>query len=338
MSELKKQIEAILFASGKKVTYEDLARLCNTDISSVKDAVQDLKKGYEEKDSPLILTEEADGWKMTVREKYLSLVHKMLPETELSKSVLETLAVIAWKQPVLQSEVIRIRTNKAYEDISELVERGFISKEKSGRSYLLRVTNKFKEYFELPSKEAIKKVFKDIQEHIKQEEARGEETEHLGKLEVYEEESQEKKESPHLKFYDHQVSEKEETKKGEQEEEEKEETEEEQPGEKEGEEEQAKQKEIEEKISEIAKAREEIAGAAEESGESAEKEKRPEEEKEKEKEPSELEEIYEGVKESKEPEKKEKKEEEEAKIKGRELSSELEEFIEPEEEEKEDEE
>lgn len=202
MSETGSQIEAVLFASGKKVTYEELARLCNTDISEIKNEIQQLKRDYELRESPIILTEEADGWRMTVREKYLSLVHKMLPETELSKSVLETLAVIAWKQPVLQSEVIRIRTNKAYDDIQELVERGFISKEKSGRSYMLKVTNKFKEYFELPSREAIKKIFKDIQEHIKREEALGQEKEHLGSLEVYEEQPAAEAEKPGIRFYD----------------------------------------------------------------------------------------------------------------------------------------
>jgi len=208
VSELKNQVEAILFASGKKVTYEELARLCNTEISNVKAEVLELKKSYESRDSPIILTEESDGWKMTVREKYLSVVHKMLPETELSKSVLETLAVIAWKQPVLQSDVIKIRTNKAYDDIQELVERGFISKEKSGRSYLIKVTNKFREYFELPSKEAIKKIFKDIQEHLKQEEAKENGKDRLGKLEVYEEERA-FEERPQIKIYDHKIEERE---------------------------------------------------------------------------------------------------------------------------------
>ncbi len=201
MSDLRKQIEAILFASGKKITYEELARLCDSEIFAVKSELQNLKQEYEERESPIILTEESDGWKMTVREKYLSLVHKMLPETELSKSVLETLAVIAWKHPVLQSDVIKIRTNKAYEDIQELVERGFISKEKSGRSYIIKVTNKFNEYFELPNKEAIKKIFKDIQEHLKQEEAAEQSREHLGNLEVYEEEKS-TEEKPKVKIYE----------------------------------------------------------------------------------------------------------------------------------------
>lgn len=190
MTDLRKKIEAILFASGKKVTYEELARLCDSDLNEVKIEVQNLKKAYEERESPIILTEESDGWKMTIREKYLSIVHSMMPETELNKSVLETLAVIAWKHPVLQADVVKIRTNKAYDDIADLVDRGFIVKEKSGRSYSLKVTNKFKEYFELPNKEAIKQIFDNIQEHLKQEESLDEEKDHIGNLEVYDEEKE----------------------------------------------------------------------------------------------------------------------------------------------------
>lgn len=199
-----------MFAAGKKVSYEDLARLCNTDSSAIKTEIAVLKKDYEQRDSPLILSEEADGWKMTVREKYLSLVHKMLPETELSKSVLETLAVIAWRHPAMQSDIIKIRTNKAYEHIEELIERGFISKERKGRSYLIKITPKFNEYFELPNNEAIKKIFEDIQKHIKLEGKEEEGKEKLGELEVFDEEQTEEKKDK-IKIYDSAEQQEEET-------------------------------------------------------------------------------------------------------------------------------
>jgi DNA-binding MarR family transcriptional regulator len=96
-------------------------------------------------------------------------VQKLLPETELSKTILETLAVIAWKHPVLQADVIKIRTNKAYDHIKELEELGFITKEKKGRSYLLKVSTKFREYFELPGHDDIKKMFKDVEGAVKDE-------------------------------------------------------------------------------------------------------------------------------------------------------------------------
>lgn len=193
MNEIKNQIEAILFAAGKKVTYELIARLCNLPLATIKDNLMLLKKEYEERQSPLLITEEVDGWKITVREKYLLLVQKLMPDTELSKSILETLAVIAWKQPVMQSEVIHLRTTKAYEHIQELEETGFIIKERKGRSYLLKTTHKFYEYFDLPGKEALKELFKHIQEEGQRK------VEEFEKVDVYsEEETNEEEETKNL--------------------------------------------------------------------------------------------------------------------------------------------
>ena len=79
-----------------------------------------------------------------------------MAETELPKAVLETVAVIAWKAPVLQSEIIKIRNNKAYDHIKELVESGFIAKEKSSRSYKIKLTQKFFDYFDIDSVKKLK--------------------------------------------------------------------------------------------------------------------------------------------------------------------------------------
>jgi len=162
--ELKNQIEAILFSAGKKVSYEELSTLCNAPIPEIKKRLYELKKEYEDRQSSLLLIEEADGWKLTVKEKYLPIVQKLIPETELPKSILETLAVIAWKHPAIQSEVIKIRTNKAYDHIRDLEKLGFITKEKKGRSYLIKLTNKFNEYFDIPNKEKLKDIFKDVKD------------------------------------------------------------------------------------------------------------------------------------------------------------------------------
>jgi len=164
LNEIKNQIEAILFAAGKKVTYENIARLCSLPLMAIKENLTLLKKEYDERESPLFLAEESDGWKVTVREKYLPVVHKLMPETELSKTVLETLAVVAWKQPVMQADIIHIRTSKAYDHIQELVEKGFLLKERKGRSYILKTTGRFYEYFDLPGKEALKELFKNVQQ------------------------------------------------------------------------------------------------------------------------------------------------------------------------------
>ncbi len=190
MSDLKKNVEAVLFAAGRLVSLEELSRLLNNkDLNEIKKAVHSLKRELEEKDSAIMVFEEGDGWKLTVREKYLPTVQQITPHTELSRPMLETLAVVAWKQPARQSEVVKYRGSTAYEHIHELERMGYIARDKQGRSYKVRVTNKFFEYFDLP-KEKLKALFKDVKdlEDAQQKiEQFGQHLghEHIGKMEVY---------------------------------------------------------------------------------------------------------------------------------------------------------
>lgn len=162
--DLRKQLEAVLFASGRKMTVEELARLCRTTPAPVQQQLQELKQEYENKDSSLLLIDEADGWKLTVREQYSPVVQKIVAETELTRTMIETLAVIAWKAPILQSSVIRIRTNKAYDHIAALEKSGFISREKHGRSKMIKLTERFFKYFDVKTPEEVKEKFKGLSE------------------------------------------------------------------------------------------------------------------------------------------------------------------------------
>ena len=199
LEEIKKKVEAIFFAAGRTVDLEELCNLLGvTSQGLVKEAIKELKQELEAKNSSTVLIGEDNKWKLTVRDKYAELVKEVTPHTEIDKAILETLAVIAWRQPVLQAEVVKIRTSQAYEHIAQLVEMGFISKEKYGRSYILKPTQKFLEYFDLPSKEAVKKLFKDVPSLVEQkrlseqEGAEGgeEQPDKVGDLEVYEEPEQ----------------------------------------------------------------------------------------------------------------------------------------------------
>jgi len=160
MSELKRRLESVLFASGKRLTTEELSKLVRErDVERIKQALYELKSDLEKKDSSIMLIEEGDSWKLQVREGYLPFVSKIVTQTELSKTILETLAVIAFKAPVLQSNVVKIRTNKAYRHLDDLEERGYITREKKGRTKLIKLTQKFFEYFDIPP-QALKDKFK----------------------------------------------------------------------------------------------------------------------------------------------------------------------------------
>lgn len=161
MTQLKNTIESLLFSAGKRLTVEELGRLCREEnLDAIRAALELLRKELDDKQSPLMLVQEGDGWKLTVREQYVPVVRKVIKTPELPKSLLETLAVVAYKAPVLQSQVIKIRTNKAYKHLDELEELGYLSREKKGRTKLIKLTQKFFDYFDIPP-EKLKEKFKN---------------------------------------------------------------------------------------------------------------------------------------------------------------------------------
>ena len=167
MDEVAKQVEALLFACGRKISVEELQVLLGTSSQQVVvDALNELKQSYAQKNSALMIFDEGELWKFTTKEPYLPLVRKINPNTELSKSMMETLAVVAWKQPILQSEVIHIRTNKAYEHVSELEKMQFLIKERYGRTYLLKLTQKFYDYFDLEGEQQARELFSEFKDIV----------------------------------------------------------------------------------------------------------------------------------------------------------------------------
>ena len=164
MEDLKNQLEAILFSVGKKISMEELSKLCKVNNQKIIESkLKELKQDYEKKESSLMLVSEKDNWKLTVRERHLSLIKNLAIDTELNKSVTETLAMIAFKYPVMQSDIIKIRSNKAYDHIKGLEDMQFLEKIRKGRTYQLKLTKKFFEYFDLPEEE-VKNQFKNFKE------------------------------------------------------------------------------------------------------------------------------------------------------------------------------
>ncbi len=168
-AELKNKAEAVLFAYGKKVSVDHLAKLTKSSKDQVIGALNELKQEYANKNSSLSIIDEGDHWKLMVRENYSPIVRKIVPKTELTKTMIETLAVIAWKAPVLQSEVIRIRTNKAYDHLLEIEKIGFITREKKGRTQMIKLSQKFHDYFDVHNEQEIKDKFKNFKEQAEKE-------------------------------------------------------------------------------------------------------------------------------------------------------------------------
>ncbi|MDP6293771.1 MAG: SMC-Scp complex subunit ScpB [Candidatus Woesearchaeota archaeon] len=147
---LKKKLEAVLFASNKPLGLEELGKLCKeSDLELVKKSVNELKEDHESRGSSLVIMNNHGYYHVVVHENFIPYVKKLVTKTELSKTIIETLAIVAHKAPAIQSDVVKIRTNKAYDHLRELEELGYITRERKGRSKLIKLTPQFFEYFSI---------------------------------------------------------------------------------------------------------------------------------------------------------------------------------------------
>lgn len=183
MEENEKKVEAVLFAVGKEISSERIASLCSLEISQVEAIMQALSSRYSQLDNSLQIIKKENGWKLTVRDHYVPLVSSLVSNTELERPLMETLAVIAWRYPIMQSEVVKLRNAKAYDHMKQLEEMGFVMKEKYGRTFKVKLTKKFFEYFDLPSEEAKQAFLKHVSsEVLKEAEDVGKEADEVERL------------------------------------------------------------------------------------------------------------------------------------------------------------
>lgn len=156
MDELKSKVEAILICVQEGIDTKKLAEQLNLGSpGQVKQVLNELQKEYDERSSGFRLVEENGLWKIKIPDEYTEIV-KDAALPELDKAVLETLAYIAFRGGSRQCDVVRVRSNKAYSHIKQLLALGFIESERSGLSKWLSLTKKFYEYFKLKPKENLK--------------------------------------------------------------------------------------------------------------------------------------------------------------------------------------
>lgn len=150
MEQLKAKIEAVLFTTAQALSIKDIAEILNEeDIEKVEEAMLELIMDYASREGALEIDDE-NGYILQVKEEHMDIVEKLCP-VELKPAVLRTLSVIALKEPIRQTDLKELRGSTAYEHVQELLDKGLISrtKDKNGRSYNLKTTPKFSEYFKL---------------------------------------------------------------------------------------------------------------------------------------------------------------------------------------------
>ncbi|MCK5130389.1 MAG: SMC-Scp complex subunit ScpB [Clostridiales bacterium] len=138
MSELKNQIEAILFIAGDSLHTKDIAAGLTEDVSEVKKQIAILSDEYDLRNAGIQIIWIKDSVQMSSRNIYAEAIdHVLAPlkTTSLTKSAIETLSIIAYKQPITRTEVAEIRGVRSDYSINVLRDRGLI--EESGKKNAL---------------------------------------------------------------------------------------------------------------------------------------------------------------------------------------------------------
>ena len=124
-----------MYLKGRPISKKNLSEIINTDINSITQALSELKEKYSKSKSALELNEINNSYCLELKSSLNEFVEDLLP-SELKTSELRTLATIAIKKKILQSDLILLRGSGAYDHIKELINKKFIikRKQKEGRS------------------------------------------------------------------------------------------------------------------------------------------------------------------------------------------------------------
>ena len=151
---IKTLLEAALFISSRPLMLDDIGKITGTkSMGVVKQLVEDLQKEYAGRGIEIASTPQ--GWQMQVNTGVLHTVAHLTTYSDIPEGCKRTLALIVYKEPLKQSELVKIQGNKSYAYIKFLEKRGMIKSEKFSRTKLLKVTKEFEAYFGEP-KERIK--------------------------------------------------------------------------------------------------------------------------------------------------------------------------------------
>ena len=165
---LNKIVEALLFASREPVDSKKIAKiirkvskreeadqeLCSVKYSEIDEVIEKLNKGYDRKKSPYLIQERSTGWRIYTRIDYASYIRELFPDqkpTRLSAPALETLAIVAYRQPITKAAIEAVRGVNVDGVLQSLIERGLVSiagrSDLPGKPFLYETSRNFLEHF-----------------------------------------------------------------------------------------------------------------------------------------------------------------------------------------------
>ncbi|MBO8137908.1 MAG: SMC-Scp complex subunit ScpB [Desulfotomaculum sp.] len=153
---VKSVIEVLLFVSPEPLALDKICRVAEVEEEDAKEILLSLQREYKRSSRGLQIIEMAEGWQITTKREFAPYVEKLYKKNSsstLSRAALETLAIIAYRQPVTRAELEMIRGVKSDSSLNTLVERGLVEekgrRDAPGKPVLYGTTNAFLRHFGL---------------------------------------------------------------------------------------------------------------------------------------------------------------------------------------------
>lgn len=162
MEEKKSRLEAALFLAEEPIDGDEISEILDLGSKGYVDMlIDEFREHLKEGHRGLELVETPEGYELKVKRDHLDNVQHLAPHQDLNEGELRTLALIAYNAPIIQTDIVETRGNRAYQHVKELANRGFIRKEEDGRTHQLHVTDHFLEYFGFDSIEQFKQEYEN---------------------------------------------------------------------------------------------------------------------------------------------------------------------------------
>lgn len=158
---VKALLEAALFTANDPISIEQLSKLLKQNEHLIRELIAELRSESIQRFRGIYVMETATGYQLRVKPEYAQLVRHLTPHHDLSRGLLRVLAMVAYKQPITQSEIVKVIGNRAYDYVKKLEEKGLIKTVKHSRTKALIATKEFAEYFGLEKPEDFKKFFEE---------------------------------------------------------------------------------------------------------------------------------------------------------------------------------
>ena len=164
--EVKRIVEALLFAVQEPISVRKICEVVeDVEAKEIREVIQQLREEYDTHDRVFQIEEIANGFQLLSRPEYhewISKIRKKSGESKLSQQALETLSIIAYKQPIIRAEIEAIRGVQSGQMVRTLIEKGLVKitgrDEVLGRPLLYGTTTKFLDHFGLKSIKDLPKV------------------------------------------------------------------------------------------------------------------------------------------------------------------------------------